>query len=57
MGGRKFLPITITCGSKPVLGRPGTFSAPPAVRVDLSEHRRGVGITLVNNEGLVFAAR
>ncbi|CAL8463525.1 g3059 [Coccomyxa elongata] len=34
----------------------GSLSA-PRTRVDVGEHRRGVGITLVNNEGLVFAAR
>lgn len=49
--------MVVTCHSKPVLGHPGTFSAPPPLRVDIGEHRRGVGITLVNSEGLVFAAR
>jgi hypothetical protein len=57
MGGNYCPRLVVTCSSKPVLGRPGTFSAPPLVRVDVGEHRRSVGITLVNNEGLVFAAR
>ena len=56
-GGHVVRPRTVvTRSSKPALRQGDTISAPPK-RVDLCEHRRSVGITLVNNEGLVFAAR
>ena len=48
-------PIT-HCSSSEVLRHPGEASSAPARR-DLEEHRRSVGICLVNNSGLVFAAR
>lgn len=48
-------PIT-RCSSSEVLRHPGKTATAPTRR-DLEEHRRSVGICLVNNSGLVFAAR
>ena len=46
----------VTCStSKPLLEH--AVSNAPCKRVDVGEHRRSVGICLVNNDGLVFAAR
>ena len=46
----------IQCSSSEVLNHPGEATKAPSRR-DLEEHRRSVGICLVNNSGLVFAAR
>ncbi len=46
----------IQCSSSEVLNHPGEATKAPSRR-DLEEHRRSVGICLVNNTGLVFAAR
>ena len=48
-------PLT-QCSSSEVLNHPGEATNAPSRR-DLEEHRRSVGICLVNNTGLVFAAR
>lgn len=44
------------CSASEVLRHPGNAAEAP-VRKDLEEHRRSVGICLVNNNGMVFAAR
>lgn len=46
----------IQCSSSEVLNHPGEATKAPSRR-DIEEHRRSVGICLVNNSGLVFAAR
>ena len=46
----------IPCSSSEVLRHPGEAARAPS-RKELEEHRRSVGICLVNNSGLVFAAR
>ena len=48
-------PLT-QCSSSEVLNHPGEATNAPSRR-DIEEHRRSVGICLVNNSGLVFAAR
>ena len=47
---------SIQCSSSEVLRHPGEV-ARASKRRDIEEHRRSVGICLVNDAGLVFAAR
>ena len=48
--------LLVPCSSSEVLRHPGEAARAPS-RKELEEHRRSVGICLVNNSGLVFAAR
>ncbi len=48
--------LSIQCSSSEVLRHPGE-AVRASKRRDIEEHRRSVGICLVNNAGLVFAAR